>query len=427
MLIAILTLILWAILFAASRWWWRSHLNPVTIGLLAWLPALVLINFPPFFLSPYYIHLNRPIAFAVYVALALAFVSFWVGCATAKAFGDWGLGSDGKLRVLTLISLPRALLLYALGLVIFVYGYISSGLLDLPNLDQFQVAESRTNLHLGWISFLSLFMDSVAIVLFARMFQTGKKLYALPMLLALACQAATLQKSSTVFLLVACVFVSMLHPRAAKYFFWRTVPRRVAVVFTGLLVFVLLLTMNYARGIGVTGMTASTGLYEQIYIYSGASAIMNLSVTLEGYVPSDPPAMGLYIGRAIFWHIVDRDLIFATRYLEGVNAGTYLIYGWADFRWLGFVVTPFMTGLLIMLYIRLAQTGAVAGLILGAIGMRALIFSSNSDVIFDQSTGVLMLFAVATWLFTREPVAAQAQPMWMSSTGRPPEPSRLSV
>ena len=252
----LLTIAVCLTLFMISRWWWRSHLNPVSLGILAWTPGLIMLNFPPYFLSPYYIHLNRPVSIYVYLAMGLCFTFFWAGCALVKAISprkDFELNPRMHLN----INNPRAVLLFVVGLVVFLYAYFRSGLLDLQNLDELQVAEARLNLHMGPISFLGLFMDIVAIGMFARLLQTGRWAYGIVPLIAILCQASTLQKSTFMFLVISYGFVAALHPRSTVRMFWRPLPARIGVIFEAIAVGGALLAMNQARGIAVNQMTAA--------------------------------------------------------------------------------------------------------------------------------------------------------------------------
>lgn len=399
MIATLLTISVIGLLIAASQAWWRSLFNPVTLGLLAWTPGLIMMNWPPYFLSPLYIHLNRPLYPLLYVALAIAFLSFWAGCATVKALSPATAYLRDAEKLRWRANLPRTIVLFAVGLAVFVYAYFNSGLLDMQNLDEVGVAESRVRLHFGWASFLILFMDIAGILMFSRFLQRGNIVYALPILIALMCQGATLQKSRFLFLILGCVFVACLYPRQTYQIFLSSLPRKLLVVSIAVGSLLALVGMNAARGIAVVQMTsASSPLLEQLYIYSNASAIQNVSVTLEGYMPSDPPGLGIYLLRPIFWHILDRDLFFATRYFEGVNAATYLIYGWADFRWLGFFVFPFALGAVSMLCIRAALGGSLIGMMLGVIQLQAVIYSPGTDVMFDPTASIFIALSLLAWL-----------------------------
>jgi hypothetical protein len=404
MIATLLTISLIALLLVASQAWWRSLFNPVTFGILSWTPGLILMHWPPFFLSPLYIHLNRPLSPLLYVAVPLAFMSFWAGCAIVKVLSPADAYVRKPANLAWRANLPRTLVLFAMGFFIFIYAYMNSGLLDMQYLDDVGVAESRLRLHFGWASFLILFMDVGGILMFTRFLQRGNLLYALPMLIALLCQAATLQKSRFMFLLLGCIFVACLYPKETYRLFLSSLPRRSLVVGAGIAALSALLAMNAARGIAVVQMTsAASPIYEQIYIYSNASAIQNVSVTLEGYIASDPPAFGAYMLRPILWHFVDRDLFFATRYFEGVNAATYLIYGWADFRWLGFVTLPFAVGAISMLCIRAALGGSALGIMLGVIQFQAVIYSPGTDVLFDPTASIVVALSAIAWLLVDFP------------------------
>lgn len=402
MILTIVTIAVSVVLFMVSQWWWKSHLNPVTVGIVAWTPGLIMLNWPPYFLHPYYIHLNRPIVPEFYLALAMAFFAFWAGCASVKLLSAPGAFAVSAVRSRVDFSVPRALIFFAAGFVVFVYLYLNSGLLGFQQMDTVGVAESRMRLSAGPVSLMILFMDVAAIAMFVRFLQErGGLINLLPMIVAMLCQAATFQKSRFMFLVMACIFLAAIHPRESYHLFLRNSQRRALVIGLVLIVFLALFAMNQARGIAVVQMTASSSpILEQVYIYSGAAAMQNVSVTIEGYLPFDNPAMGAYLARPILWHFVDRDIFFVSRYLGGINASTYLIYAWADFRWLGFFIHPFLLGVLIMNFLRSALRGRFIGLVLGVIAMHALMYSSNTDVMFDPTTLIVAVIGIMAWIFT---------------------------
>jgi hypothetical protein len=296
----------------------------------------------------------------------------------------------------------RLLLLYLIGAGIFIYGYLTSGLLDLTTMDEQQVAESRIALHLGPISFLNLFMDIAAIGFFALFLQQRRWLYAMPLVVALLLYSGTLQKSAIVWMLTAAIFVSALYPRAFYDLFLRKIATRIVLIGAGVGSLAILAATNTARGITASTLTlAASPLLEQFYIYSGATAIKNLSVTLEGYLPSEGPTLGAYLVRTILWNLVDREMFDSGRYFEGVNAATYLNNAWIDFRWAGCFITPFLTGAAVMLYLRFAMRARLAGLVFGAIAVRAVIFSIGTDVIFEPVTWYLLILALAADFFVQ--------------------------
>ena len=396
MIETLLTLLVCASLFVASRLWWKSHLNPVALGIIAWTPALIMLNWPPYFLSPVYIHLNRPVYPLVYVALAIAFFSFWAGCAAVKALSKPLAFEVVPARLALRVDPGRLLAVFAVGLSIFLYAYVQSGLMNVGELDQTQIAEGRLAIHIGPISFLIGLMDIAAIGFFARFLQTGRWTNLVPLLVVMAAYIAILQKSPVVWMTSAAIFVAALHPRSAYYFLWRNSARRLATIAFAFLILSALFAINQARGISDVELTASSSrITEQTYIYSGASAIMNVSVTLEGYLPSSPPVYGAYLARPILWYTTDRSLFDSGRYFEGINAATYLNNAWLDFRWYGFFITPFLTGIFVMLFIRASLSGSLAGLVFGAVAARAVIFSEATDIIFDPTVWIMLALALA--------------------------------
>lgn len=396
--------VIFCLALARLAWrWWPNYLNPVVIGIFAWMPALVMINYPQFFVSAIYIHQNRPFSWLVYTAMMIAFLGFWAGCATVKALSRRrSLERDVEQRPLT-IDPVRLFALYVVGAVVFIYGYLTSGLLDMANMNEQQVAESRIALHLGPISFLNLLMDIGAIGFFALFLQRRKWIFALPLLFALILYSGTLQKSAIVWMLTAAIFVSALYPRAFYEMLLRKTFTKVMLGFLAVGAIVILALTNIARGIGASQMTMASNTYlEQFYIYSGATAIKNLSVTIEGYLPSEGPTLGAYLIRAILWNLIDRDIFDSSRYFEGVNSATYLNNAWIDFRWPGFFIVPFLTGAAIMLYLRFAMKGRLVGLMFGAVAMRAVIFSIGTDIIFEPVTWYMLILAGAADLFVQQ-------------------------
>lgn len=416
----LITLVVCFGLLALSQWWWRSLLNPVSLGILAWTPALVMLNWPPYFLSPLYIQLNRPVSLYVYIAMAVALLSFWAGCSLIKSLSPTH-AFDVPRRTTDIDFNPVvAMGLFSVGFLVFVYSYLSSGLADISNLDNQQIAESQYNLHLGLISFLELFMDMAAIAMFAYYIRSKKFKYLIIPIFTVICYSLTLQKSPVVWLVIAYSVSALLQPKASYELLLSTQLRKMTVATVIIGVFVGFFLMNHARGLGDVQMTGASGpVVEQLYIYSGASAIMNLSVTIDGYLPSDPALHGGYLLRPVLWHFIDRDLFSATRYFEGVNTGTYLLYGWADFRWLGFATLPFFTGAAVMLLIRVAMTGSLLGIILGATGFRAVALSVATDVIFDPLTPIILTIAVFACTAMQLAMPKAVTPMPMPRLRRP--------
>ena len=391
-LVIVLLLTLGSVL---ARALWRHRLNPIFIGLVVWAPALVLSTLPHEFLSPLYDHLNKEVGRQAVMSMVVAFVFFSVGvlCVTAV------VGTKPWDKVLHRHSVQvddrKLLALFGIGLLVFLYSFQQSGLVDLVALDPEEVASSRLRLHLGPVSFAIFFLDVASLVFLAKMMETRRFVYLLPIAISIVCHMSTLQKSRVLFLVIGVVFMFLLHPAATRDIAFGTPKRRVITCSVALLCLLSLFAMNALRGIGVISLTTFESPWlEQFYIYSGATAVLNLSAAIQGHVPSDPPTLGMVLARPISWHLANRDLLNPTKYFEGINAATYLIYPWGDFRWFGFVITPFLTGSLITIYLWLSLKKTVVGIVLGAIGFEAIVFSVNTDVIFDPTTAILILIAM---------------------------------
>lgn len=401
--------------------WWRSYMNPVSLGIFAWMPALVMLNFPQDFVSPVYIHQNRELSMQAIYAMAAGFASFWAGCAFTKMLAPRHAFTLDAERVRLRVNPARLWALYAAGVAVFLYAYMSSGLIEYTALTATEVADRRTALHIGPLSYVMLFMDIGAVGFFARFLQTRRWLYLLPLVVAIFAYGLTLQKSPMVWLLVAAIFVSALNPRAFhELLLQRFLPRIGLFAFVAALLAGLAVT-NTVRGISAQNLTsAESPLAEQAYIYSGATAIKNLSVAVEGYLPSDGPLLGTLMARPLLWSFLDRETFAATRYFEGINAATYLNHAWVDFRWAGFFINPFVTGVLVMLFFRMALTGSLAGMVFGAIAARAVVFSIGTDVIFEPVTAYTMALTGIAWLLTREFPIRTASASRQRTTANPP-------
>lgn len=398
----IITLICLALAFRVSLLWWRSFLNPVAFGLIAWTPALVMLNWQPFFVSPLYIQLNRPVSTNIYVALALAFASFWLGCATIKALAKPGDFVSAESKSFPSIAYPRALALFGLGFLVFSIDFMQSGLSGINQLDAAGIADSRLALHSSRLSFLTMFMDITALIFFASFLRSGRSILLIPIMIALAAYGVTLQKSPIVGLMVGCLAIGLLFPTYALHRLWRPLPMRLTVIFFSLAAVFSMFWINDSRGMSdVQLTTASAPWQEQLFIYSGASAILNLSVTVDGYLPSDPAKLGLYHLRPFLWLFLDMSNLQISRYFEGVNTATFLIYGWGDFRWFGFFISPFLAGSLVMLYIRAGLKGGLFGLILTSIAFRALLFSPSTDYFFEPTVTIFLIISAFVTYFVR--------------------------
>lgn len=128
-----------ALSLVTARIMWMHRLNPIFIGVIVWAPALVMATLPHEFLSPLYDHLNREIGSTTLVALiaSLTFFSAGVLCSTAV------VGKDGWDRILKQNTIQtddcKLLALYCVGLTVFLYSYLQSGLVDLAKIGRAHV------------------------------------------------------------------------------------------------------------------------------------------------------------------------------------------------------------------------------------------------------------------------------------------------
>lgn len=383
---------------------WRHQLNPITTGVVVWTLALTLATVEREFLSPIYNHLNHEVGAGVFSALILSFLSFAIGVELVLLLTGKRCWEQASINLKKInIHDGRLMLLFAAGLIVYLYAFKNAGLGDVINLDPDEVAESRLSLHLGPLSFVVLFIDIGAVIFMARMFETKRYIYGAPMLIAIAAHMVTLHKSPTLSLGVSCLYLCLLYPQQAREMIFGNAQRKFITIMIASSIALSLLVMNALRGIGIIQMTNFEWTwFEQIYIYSGATAILNLSAAIEGLVPNAPPALGAILARPVTWHLLDREFLNPTIYFEGINSATYLIYPWSDFRWLGFLITPFLTGVFIMTFYRLALEKTVYGIVLGTIAFKAVIFSSNTDVVFDPTTTILVILAIFSHLTVRK-------------------------
>lgn len=388
----------------ASRSLWHYRLNPISIGIIAWTPAIVLTTIPYEFVMPIYDHLNYGPKTSTIIAMLISFICFSTGVLTVRMLFGARKWDDiaQQHSALSATNNYRLSVLFIIGLAVFLYAFSRSGLIGVMELSPDEIFESRLALHLGPISNAVIFLDITSVVFLAKMLESRRPIYALPMIITVLCYMATLQKSRVVFMGLSALFVLLLYPVAAREIAFGNIKRRVITLFFCFLLVSALFVMNSIRGIGLVSYTTfGSAAVEQSFIYSGATAILNLAAAIEGQVPSDPPTRGMILLRPILWHFVDRDLLNPTKYFEGINAATYLIYPWGDFRWLGFFLVPFLTGAIITVFMRTALSKTTLGLMLGSIGFTAIVFSVNTDVIFDPTTLAIITMTVLAHLFVR--------------------------
>lgn len=381
--------------FVAAWQLWPCRLNPMALFVLAWAPGLLFTTVRYHFITDTYAVLNNGVGLITYCTVLYAFMAFSLGALVARdAFGPM-YGSTGPITAVAMSDDRKLWQLFAIGLAVFIYAFAKSGLINQLNLSPEEVFERRLALHLGPVSHLVIFLDVTSTVFTAKYFETKRIRYLLPLVITLVCYAATLQKSRVLFIALSSTFITLLYPREAKKLIAGTFVRKLISITVVFFFTVLLLVMNAMRGIGSDRYTDfESTVTEQVFIYSGATAIINLAAAIEEHVTIDPPTNGLVLLRPLIWHFVDRESINPTKYFEGINASTFLIYPWADFRWMGIILVPFLTGFLVTLYFRMAWRRSILGFMLGAIGFYAVALSVNTDVVFDPTTLVILIVSV---------------------------------
>ena len=399
------TVLMLAVLFGAymaTRIFGPRRLNPMSLIVTSWAPALVFTTVPYEIIHPMYLYLNTGVGALTYVSILFAFISFCLGSVVAHLVYRVNSPNHTQFTAAAMSSDIKLWQLFAIGLAIFVYSFAQSGLVYQLGLDPEEILDSRLALHLGPLSFAVLFLDVTSTVFMAKFMETKRKFYLLPAIITLVSYAATLQKSRVLFIVLSLTFICVLYPREAKELLFGSVTRKIFSVAAVGAVLALLLLMNAIRGIGLVSYTNfESPITEQLFIYSGSTAILNLASAVDERIAIDPPTFGLVLARAITRLFVDPELIHPTKYFGGINSSTFLIYPWSDFRWFGMLITPFLTGFLITVFIRLALKRTILGLMLGSIGFSATIFSVNTDFVFDPTTFIIIIVATAVHLYAR--------------------------
>jgi oligosaccharide repeat unit polymerase len=376
----------------------RFRLTPIAIGVICWTPAILLSTIPRTFISPLYGHLNHQIGTEVALALAIGFLGFFLGTVLATksllpAGRQFFFDPKGSIFRVN-INQRRLTVIYIVGLITYLFSIINSGLVNIFELNAVEISESRDKLHLGSLSFLVFFLDIAGLLFFVTGLQQRKSRFFIPLLFGLLLHVITLQKSSVIFLLIGALYVTLLESKNAKYLFFNGIVKKIMVVIIFASLLLILFAMNALRGIGVVPMTEFDWTwFEQIYIYSGATAILNLSASILNLIPTGDQTYGLMITRPIMWYLVDRSIFDVGINFEGVNNGTYLYYFWKDFRWVGFFIGPFLMGAISVSFMAVAVRGTVFSILLGVLGFKAIIFSPFTDVIFDPTTWIFVVAA----------------------------------
>lgn len=369
----------------------RRTLAVPLIMLLAWTPALLISAIPFRFTSEYYTVLNRGVSGVTYLVFVLMFLSVAVGSYIAQ-----GARSRRQREVpYPHVSIPGLWIFFLTGLTVYSLSYTLSGLGATlsGNSDAMAVFASRENFYLGTINHLILLLDLTSVVFFLQYIKKQKLIYLLPVLITIVAYLLTYQKARVAHIFIYLVFVGALYSGAARRAFMGNSVRRIASIGLIVLLGFGLIWTNAQRGINEIDVMTFSPLVEQLFIYSGAPALLNISATLDGVLPSGEPQFGLTIFRSLIWSFVNRSLLNPTEFFEGINNGTILVYWWHDFRWAGVLLVPFLFGFVTTRMIRAAQSGRIFSLVAGAIACVAVVMSIYTDVISEATTLIFLFLA----------------------------------
>lgn len=369
----------------------RRTLAVPLIMLLAWTPALLLSAMPFNFTSGYYSFMNRGVSGVSYLVFALMFLSVAVG-----SYVGYGRRTRRPSVVpYPRVNMPGLWMFFLAGLTVFSISYALSGLGDTLSgqSDAMAVVASRENFYLGTINHLILLLDLTSIIFFLRYLDTRKLIYLLPVLIAIGAYLLTYQKARVLNIVIYLIFVGALYPaEMRRVFVGNSVRRAVTFCFFIMMGFGLIWT-NTQRGINEIDVMTFSPLLEQLFIYSGAPALLNMSATLDGVLLSGEPQFGLTLLRGFVWSFVDRSQLSPTQFFEGINNGTILVYWWHDFRWAGVLLVPFVFGFVTTRMLRAAQSGRIFALVAGAIACVAVVMSVYTDVISEATTVIYLFLA----------------------------------
>ena len=403
LLIMIVYFMLWNI-SAFSR---ATPVKGPRLLLIAWLPALLLSAIPYHFVNPAYEHMNYPVSIKAYSYIFLGFLSYVFGCLSLKS--SYVLGMERNYGFSFNYSKKRLLILYLIGLTVFFYAFYRSNLFGaLMANDISKIFSSRLKFHVGSINHLLFFLEIGAIVFFSRYLVKGGRANLFPMMIAMLCYAVTLQKAKVLFLVLSCLFLMFLFKQRSGQLFFSSIWKKVMMVFVVIIFILIASYINEKRGVTNSQFTDfDSPLLEQVFIYSGAAAIVNFSATIEGYVQSDAPTMGRISARTFLWSFVDRETLSVTSYLEGINNGTALLFYWHDFYLLGIVIICFFIGLISTYFFIKAYTLSFLSIVFSCIVFNATFMTIYTDQFFEPQTFVMIVVTIMSWFFVKKPLMSK--------------------
>lgn len=330
----------------ASKQVFRYRLNaPLVIG-LAWAPALILSTLEIQFISSRYYYLSNLDNSLVYVLVVLSFISIFVGYAIGyrnKPMGMMLFSVDKRLSILNVLFFS---LLFAYAYAIFNSNVLLAWVEDL---EPQEVSENRINVHMGWVSHLFLGLNFLAAHYLVMFKKSKKKVFLLPLVFLVFTHGMTLQKSPVFGFVLQMLFLYILMPKSSgmvkKLNF--KFSRLLLIVALGVFLVGFFLVSNEMRGIGVHHrLTDLHPIVEQFVIYLGATAILNMSASVNELIQM-VELSGLLKFQSLSSLTGDRAFFNVTEYLQGINNGTVLMYWWADMGLFGVIYHGIVFGLLV--------------------------------------------------------------------------------
>ena len=370
--------------FARSLFRYRIN-APVVIG-LSWAPALYLSSLGVEFTSSTYQHLSNQNLSLSYIIIFITFISIFIG----YAFGCRNkLLYNENVVVSASSSMLHVLFFAVFGLKVHIILQSNVLLTFYTLMSPEDVRDLRESLHVGAINHLTLGLNFLAANYFVLFMQSKKKAYLIPVLLVFFAHAATLQKSPVMGFILQMFFVNILYTGHTLNKNGLKVLRWLAVSVLGLVLVTLFLKSNEIRGIGLQQKTNLDPINEQLFIYLGGPAILNLSATLTDRLPS-VDLYGLLVFQSFAWLSDFRDLFHVTKYFGGINNGTVIVYWWADMSLFGILLHGMILGLIVG-KLQLVAKNNMLLLYLCAMSYQFLAMSIFTEFLYQPTTALIVI------------------------------------
>ena len=369
-----------------ARSFFRYKINaPVVIG-LAWAPALFLSSLGVEFTSSTYQHLSNQNLSLSYIIIFITLISIFIG----YAFGCRNKLLHNRNVVVSTSSTQLHLLFFVVfGLKVHIILQSNVLLTFYTLMSPEDVRDLRESLHVGAINHLTLGLNFLAANYFVLFMQSKKQAYLIPVFLVFFAHAATLQKSPVVGFILQMFFVSVfctghtLNKNGPKVLRW------LAVSVLGLVLVTLFLKSNEIRGIGLQQKTNLGPINEQLFIYLGGPAILNLSATITDRLPS-VDLYGLLVFQSFAWFSDFRDLFHVTKHFGGINNGTVIVYWWADMGLFGILLHGIILGFVVA-KLQLMAKNSMLLLYMCAMSYQFLAMSIFTEFLYQPTTALIVI------------------------------------